>query len=109
MQHITEFKKNEYLTQCSGKSCETIMKLRLDMLPARNNFKTMYDTTKCQACKEQVETSKHLLTCKVYKSITSHNININNYESKINEINWLKEVALIIQQIEEAKKILHLE
>jgi len=69
----------------------------------------MYDTTICQACKEQVETSKHLLTCKVYKSITSHNININNYESKINEINWLKEVALIIQQIEEAKKILHLE
>ena len=99
-----EFEKQEYIKKLGMKDVKRIMKMRLHMVDARANFKGKYEDIQCMACKEQEETTEHLLECQEYKDIVKHNLDTKNIEEKMKEMGWLNEASKVYEQIEEAKQ-----
>ena len=101
------FGRKEYVEKCQMGNVKEIMKLRLNMVELKANFKGKYGDVKCPACGEDDETTEHVIKCKEYKRITNHNVEINENEQFVdlmNDCTWLMKASRAYQQIEETRK-----
>jgi len=110
MRYIKEFKKQDYLKQYNGKTCQIIMQIRLNMVETRENYKSKYQqsNTLCQACKLTEETTEHIFKCQKLRELSSHQLNSNNFDENIQNTEWLKEASTVIIKIQEIKECLKL-
>ena len=81
-----------------------IMKIRLNMVELKANFKGKYEDDICPACKETEETTEHVIACQEYQYITQHSLDVRQLPEKMDNIKWLKEASIVYEQIEEARE-----
>ena len=98
-----EFKKEEYLEKCNAETGRKIMTMRLNMIKIKSNYKNNHIDTICSACKEEEETTEHILQCSVYKKLVSHELNTDNIKENMRNTKWLIEAAKVCERIEETK------
>ena len=62
-----KYERKEYLNTCSIKDVTKIMRFRLNMIKIRANYKGKYDDLTCDGCKEEQETTEHIVSCREYQ------------------------------------------
>ena len=62
-----KYGRKEYLDTYSIKEVTKIMRFRLNMTKIKANYKGKYNDLTCDGCKEEVETTEHIVNCKQYK------------------------------------------
>ena len=104
LRFINEFKKKEYLN-CSAKEVINMLKIRLNMLKCKNNFKGDFiNDLKCTYCNEnKIDSTEHLFNCKYIESLSNENFN----EELIMETNELsaKKCIRLIETVEKVREI----
>ena len=84
---------------------KSIMKVRLNMVEVKANFKGKYPDLKCAACKQEEETTEHVIKCPEYKRLIGHSIKVeNSVEESMQEAEWLIEASQVFERIEETRK-----
>ena len=69
------------------------------------NFKGKYQELKCVACKEEEETTEHVIQCPEYKRLTGHSIEIeHSVEESMQNLEWLLEASEVYEAIEDTRK-----
>ena len=95
-------KLKEYCIKLNSEDSMNILKLRLGMTPAKANYRNMHKDTICPKCLEEEETSEHLISCNMEKTINNTNCmsnfknNIENAE--ITEIAKLKNLSMLLSK-----------
>ena len=98
------FARQNYLDECRMEEVKKIMKLRLNMVELKANFKGKYENTMCPACNKAEETTEHVIVCPEYQYITQHSLETSNITEKMNDLEWLKKASQVYEQIEETRK-----
>ena len=95
----------EYIKICRMEEVKRIMKMRLNMTKIRANFKGRENDLRCGACKQEDETTEHVIQCPEYKRIIGHSVEIESsvFESMQN-LEWVREASKVYERIEETKK-----
>ena len=63
---INEYKQKDYIKDLQFIQCITMLKIRLNMIEVKSNYKGTYkNTLKCELCKTEDDTTEHLLQCNV--------------------------------------------
>lgn len=82
-------KLKEYCVKLPTVNAINILKARLGMIHAKDNYHNMYKDISCPICKNQVETTEHLISCNMEK--TDNNLKLmQNYNSIIKNIEQSK-------------------
>ena len=96
------FQMEEYIAVCNAETVEKIMKLRLNMVECKMNFKGKYEDTKCYVCDQQ-ETTEHLFQCEHYKQFTGPQAEVVG-ELKMESKEWLEKAARVMDIIQEIRE-----
>jgi hypothetical protein len=95
------FEIQDYVRNCPMVKVTKIMKLKLNMIELKSNFKGKYSDVLCPACGEENETTEHALVCKEYRKLTGHLLKEpDNWSEKMNDTKWLLEACEVYEQIE---------
>ena len=96
------FEREGYVEQCGAETCQEIMKIRLNMVECKMNFKNANIDTKCIMCNND-ETTEHLLECSYYKQFTGENLEpVDN--NRIKSVDWLKKAVKVMGTIQEIRQ-----
>ena len=99
------YEKQDYLEKLPHDLAILIIKLRLNMIKAKANFKNSYSNIQCDMCEEE-ETTEHILICpKLQKLITYNPGKVNLCDTS--NLEQLKRIANYIKQVENIKSQLH--
>ena len=94
-----------YISECPMAQVKRIMKVRLNMIDLKANFKGKYKDTVCVACKTETETTEHVIRCEEYKRIVEHSITVEgDLEEKMQDLEWLLKASKAYESIEETRK-----
>ena len=81
-----------FVSHRGTEECKNILKIRLNMVNARANYKGTYGgDTKCRACKTEEETTEHLIDCEQYKRLVGCSRNMDVMTENIEELKQLTE------------------
>ena len=95
----------EYIKMCRMTKVKSIMKMRLNMIDVKANFKGMYQDKMCAACKMELETTEHVIQCLEYKRIVGHSIKVEKtVQECMQDLEWLLEASEVYERIEETRK-----
>ena len=98
-------KVQEYIEKCRMEEVKKIMKMRLNMTDLKANFKGKYKDLKCPACKQEDETTEHVIQCEEYKRIIGHSVELKySIEECMQDLKWSREAAEVYEKIEETRK-----
>ena len=86
-------------TDIKNEEAQMIFKMRSRMTEVKTNFKGMYETLECDACKKEEETQKHVLECEEILKKNNQPITIVKYEEIFNE-NVKKQIEIVQNFIE---------
>ena len=97
LRFIKPGKEQEYLKEgrCSSKETADIMKIRLNMIWTRSNFKHKNRNTVCRKCGKEEETTEHVLECQGGEEFD---------EDRVEDVEWLKKVMKTYKQIDVMNK-----
>ena len=85
LRFITNFKQERYLEELSFTDSIEMIKIRLNMIETKCNYKGMFKTNKlCEICKINEDTTEHLLECKELG--IDQNISIENISKPSKEL-----------------------
>ena len=99
LRFTTKFQRQRYVTECRMEKVKKIMKMRLNMVELKANFKGKYEDTTCAACRKAVETTEHVIECEEYRKITGHSLKQMEWDN----LAWLEEACEVYEQIEEVR------
>ena len=68
LRFIEEFGRKNYIEELEYKDCVTMLKVRLNMVEVKCNFKGNFNDKTCQICKQKQDTTEHLLECSKFDS-----------------------------------------
>ena len=102
LRFVGEYKRKEYVG-CEMAVVRDVMRMRLNMVDVKANFKGKYKDLLCVACKEAEETTEHVLQCDEYRRLTGHNLTFESPE-KMMEMEWLKQASNVCRRIEETRR-----
>ena len=78
LRFVNNFTQEQYLEELEFQDSIKMIKIRLNMIEVKCNYKTNYaNNKKCELCKEQEDTTEHLIECKMLttdKMITVNDI-----------------------------------
>ncbi len=74
------------------------MKVRLNMIEVRNNYKNQYEDRTCTLCKTETDTTEHIFECK----------NIGMIQDEIDEVIYSDEGEVGPRSTEYLKKVMEL-
>ena len=86
--------KQKYVMECSIEEARIIMKIRLNMIWTRTNYKRKNGNIQCRICGEKEETTDHIIEC-----YTGGNELFQ--EEGINNVQWLKRIQRTYREIDE--------
>ena len=100
--------RKEYIDKLGYMEAKAILKLRLNMIEVKSNYKGQYKDVKCQ-CQESEDTTEHLFSCKEIKNVIKdipevENIKKEDKESCTQLANFVKK-ALHIKGIDINKRV----
>ena len=104
LRFVKTFARKSYIQECRMEEVKRIMKMRLNMVELKANFRGKYDNNLCPACKMAEETTEHVIACQEYQYITQHSLDFRQLSEKMDDIKWLKEASVVYEQIEEARE-----
>ena len=105
LRFIRNNEKKEYIKANRMAKVKSMMKVRLNMVEIKANFKGKYKDLKCAACKKEEETTEHVIKCSEYKRLIGHSIEVENtVEESMQETEWLKEASEVFERIEETRQ-----
>ena len=58
---IKEYSQKEYLKELNFKDCIMMIKIRLNMIETKCNYKNLFTDLKCEICKSKDDTTEHLM------------------------------------------------
>ena len=101
-----KFEEKQYMKRYNMKTCKEIMKLRLNMIDVKANFKGDHkENMNCSAGCNVKESTEHILKCKKIKEVVGHNIK-GEIAEMMKDHTWLRNTAKEIKKIEETKRLL---
>ena len=106
LRFLQKFEKQEYIRSCKMEEVKKIMKVRLNMVELKANFRGKYEDTTCPACNEEEETTEHDIRCREYRRMVRHTMETDDCMKNINDTTWLIEAGRVYEQIEETRKCL---
>ena len=89
MRFIKDHSQKAYIKELNFKDCIMMIKIRLNMIETKCNYKNLFTNLKCEICKSKDDTTEHLIEC-TRKTVNQSNI------KQLNEHN--KEIVKIIAQ-----------
>ena len=95
------FQKEEYVKNCHAELVERIMKIRLNMVECKSNFKGKYSDTTCLVC-DREETTEHLFECEHYRQYTGPHSELEKMD--IASTQWLIKAAQKMDIIQELRE-----
>ena len=101
-----EYTEKEYLKKCNFQKCKSIMRLRLNMLDVKANFKNGHEEIMCTACRTHEDTTEHLVQCKIMDKICGK-ISTENLSKDICRTQWLDKNIIKIEQRLQMKKLIY--
>ena len=76
LRFVNNFTQEQYLEELEFQDSIKMIKIRLNMIEAKCNYKTNYaNNKKCELCKEQEDTTEHLIECKMLTTDTTITVN----------------------------------
>ena len=84
-----KFEEKEYMKKCSAQQCKEIMKIRLNMIQTKANFKNKDGDCKCPAGCTEEETTEHMITCPKLDELTGK-VKVTNIHKDLKNSTWLK-------------------
>ena len=100
LRYVQRFEKKEYMRTCNMTKVKRIMKMRLNMVEVKKNFRGKYDDMMCLACREDEETTEHVIMCREYRRLVGHDIR----DIQMNNLKWQIEASKVYEKIEETRK-----
>eukprot|EP00794_Sanderia_malayensis_P017758 gene17758-19531_t len=67
-------KREKYITKTDPKTAKNIMKLRLNMIKVKANYKGTNRTIECPACGNEEETTEHIFKCNNYQKLVGYKV-----------------------------------
>ena len=98
----SKFERQKYFSETSVGECRQILRMRLHMVKAKMNYKGSFENLICEACKEDVETTEHMLNCKKFREVFSYKGKIDDIIS--GEIKALVAAASFTKEVEDYKE-----
>ena len=74
-----------------------MMKIRLNMIETKSNYKGMFKTEICELCKETEDTTEHLLECKI---TSTEGITTNKEDIILLNYNVIDDIGKVIKRRE---------
>ena len=97
----TSFVQESYITNTTSDMCRSIMRVRLNMMKLKSNYKGLGKDVLCPACKAEEETTEHVFNCTAYRRALGSKVQVDiTRESRISK---LKEVAVFANELEQYK------
>ena len=99
--------RQEYVDKCSMEQVKKIMRIRLNMIELKSNFKGKYKDTLCPACEAEAETTEHVLKCREYQKLTKHDLNPEIIEEgggiskNVENMQWLLQASIEMEKIDQ--------
>ena len=104
----SKFMKQHYLENLSPHEVKQILRTRLNMVEAKDNFKGIYKTNLiCDFCKKEKETTEHLLQCDKIKQLTGINME-KDVPTNMTCMENLKMMSFYITRVEQMKSVIYL-
>ena len=101
---MEKWERRKYIMECTAEECKNILKIRLNMVNARANYKGTYGgDTKCRACKTEEETTEHLIDCEQYKRLVGCSRNMDVMTENIEELKQLTEYVDKVEKLKEKR------
>ena len=96
----TQRGKKEYLEKVGFTEARLMMKVRLNMIEVRSNYKNQYQDLRCSLCKVETDSTEHIFECK--------SIAMNGEYSMAKEIIYSEEGKVTRESIQYLKKVMEL-
>ena len=90
--------KKSYIEDLGFTEARLVMKVRLNMIEVRNNYKNQYEDRTCTLCKTEIDTTEHIFSCK----------KISMTQDKVSEIIYSGDGVTSSQSIEYLKEVMTL-
>ena len=101
---MEKWERRKYIMEWTAEECKNILKIRLNMVNARANYKGTYGgDTKCRACKTEEETTEHLIDCEQYKRLVGCSRNMDVMTENIEELKQLTEYVDKVEKLKEKR------
>ena len=91
--------RKEYIERLKTKEAIMIMKMRLNMIEVKCNYKSKFTNLNCELCGKEDDTTEHLFECKELERLKEGTIRIEDME------NPTREMAKYIKRVMEFRKI----
>ena len=98
MRFCKNTKKKAYIESLGYTEARLVMKVRLNMIEVRNNYKNQYEDRTCTLCKTETDTTEHIFECK----------NIGMTQDEIDEVIYSDEGEVGPRSAEYLKKVMEL-
>ena len=100
-----EFEGNKNIIKLSVDDVSKFIKIKLNMLQLKENYKNKEVDTICRSCRETNETTEHLLSCKnIVTKYKEYIPNIENIKNNINIKEAIKYVEFAINELSVEKE-----
>ena len=100
-----KFEKEEYVEKCDAEMVGKIMRIRLNMVQCKMNYKGNAGDVDCIMCGNE-ETTEHLLECRYYEQFTgTHKMHVRKKDFESTE--WLIKAARNMDLIQEVRELHH--
>ena len=96
-----DFGQKQYVSECQMAKVQKIMKMRMNMTDLKANFKGKYQDLMCVACKEEIETTEHVIQCEEYRKLTGHSL---TQPALWDDLEWQVKACEVYEEIEEVRK-----
>ena len=104
LRFTTTFGRQDYTKECRMEEVKMIMKIRLNMVELKANFRGKYKDNLCPACKQTEETTEHVILCPEYKALLQNTLEINQLQEQMSDVKWVREACKVYEQIEATRK-----
>ena len=104
---VTDMKRENYVDETDKMTMRNIMKIRLNMLELKANFKGNHKTnTKCPACKVSEDSTEHLFECERIKEKIEARFDILREDIKSNKTDKMRMVESYAKKAMDARESL---
>ena len=89
----TSFVQESYITNTTADMCRSIMRVRLNMMKLKSNYKGLGKGGLCPACKAEEETTEHVFNCTTYRRALGSKVQVDITRAGVRQFPLLFELS----------------